>query len=171
MSERLKGDFRRFMDKSFLGSWDIPDEGDLILTIDHAEQNDVKNERGSEKKLVLHWKESGYKPMILNTTNAKNISAALQTTKVEGWEGKKVAIYRETVQAFGASQECLRIRNYPPKTDEYICEDCGQIVTDHGKATAKIIANRALTRFNQILCYDCSMKRIESEGENETVEQ
>ena len=73
MSSRLKGDFRKFMDKNFLGSWDIPDDEDLVLTIDHVEQNDVKNERGSERKLVAHFVEKGYKPMILNTTNAKAI--------------------------------------------------------------------------------------------------
>lgn len=30
----LKGDYRKFMDKSYLGAWDVPDDGDLILTID-----------------------------------------------------------------------------------------------------------------------------------------
>ena len=57
MSDRLTGDFRKFMDKSFLGAWDVPDGSDLVLTIDHAERNEVKNDRGSEKKLVLHFKE------------------------------------------------------------------------------------------------------------------
>lgn len=168
MGEKLKGDFRRFMDKNYLGSWDVPDDGDLILTIDHAEQNDVKNDRGSEKKLVLHWKEKDYKPMILNTTNAKNISAAYKTTKVDEWEGHKVAIYREEITAFGSKQECLRIRNYPPKVDEYICADCGLPITDHDGVKAKVIANRAITRWEVPLCYDCAMIRnaAESEADN-----
>ena len=46
MSEKLKGDFRKFMDKSFLGSWDVPDGEDLILTIDHVAKDDVQNEKG-----------------------------------------------------------------------------------------------------------------------------
>ena len=76
MSNRLTGDFRKFMDENYLGSWDVPDGEDLVLTIDHCEQNDVQNERGTEKKLVLHFKESGYKPMILNTVNSEAIAEA-----------------------------------------------------------------------------------------------
>lgn len=167
MGTKLQGDFRKFMDKSFLGSWDVPDSGDLVLTIDHAEQNDVKNERGSERKLVIHFREQGYKPMILNTTNAKRISAAYKTTKVDEWEGKKISIYREKITAFGSEQECLRIRDYPPKTTEYICADCGRIVKDHGKHSAEVIANRAITRFGTALCYDCSVMRAEREKQNE----
>ena len=98
MSDRLSGDFRKFMDKSFLGSWDVPDGSDLILTIDHAARDDVKNEKGQEKKLTLHFKETGYKPMICNTTNAKAISKAYNSTKVEDWENKKIAIYKATLR-------------------------------------------------------------------------
>lgn len=161
MSRELKGDFRKFMDKNYLGSWDVPDKGDLILTIDHAEQNDVKNERGSERKLTLHFIESGYKPMILNTTNAKAISKAYGSTKVEDWQGKKVAIFTTKVDAFGGTTDALRIRDYPPKTDELICEVCGEVVTDAEydgkKYRAKAIANNALTKFNKIMCFDCYM--------------
>ena len=60
MSSRLTGDFRKFMDKNYLGSWDVPDGEDLVLTIDHVEQNEVKNERGSERKLTIHFAVNGY---------------------------------------------------------------------------------------------------------------
>ena len=130
MSERLSGDFRKFMDKSFLGSWDLPDGTDLILTIDHVARDDVKNEKGSEKKLTLHFKERDYKPMVCNTTNAKAISKAYNSTKVEDWENKKIAIYKATISAFGQTTECLRVREYPPKSDELYCEVCGELITD-----------------------------------------
>jgi hypothetical protein len=45
MSSKLTGDYRKYMDKNFLGSWDIPDGDDLVLTISDVEQNEVKNER------------------------------------------------------------------------------------------------------------------------------
>ena len=64
MSKELTGDFRKYMDKNYLGSWDVPDGSDLVLTIDHAEQNDVQNDRGKQKKLTLHFRERDYKPMI-----------------------------------------------------------------------------------------------------------
>ena len=170
MSERLSGDFRKFMDKSFLGSWDVPDGKDLILTIDHAARDDVKNEKGQEKKLTLHFKETGYKPMICNTTNAKAISKAYNSTKVEDWENKKIAIYKATISAFGSTQECLRIRDYAPKTDELYCEVCGELITDQvyeGKRyKAKAIANNAITKFNKAICFDCYMLAKEEGSDN-----
>ena len=158
MSERLKGDFRKYMDKSFLGSWDVPDGSDLVLTIDHAARDEVQNDRGKEKKLTIHFKED-YKPMICNTTNAKAISRAYNSTKVEDWENKRIGIYKATIAAFGETRECLRVRDFPPKAEEYVCEECGQVIADtivNGKTyKAKAIANNALTKFGRYLCYDC----------------
>ena len=160
MSERLSGDFRKFMDKSFLGSWDVPDGGDLILTIDHVSRDDVQNEKGHEKKMALHFKERDYKPMICNTTNAKAISKAYGSTKVEDWENKKISIYKATISAFGSTQECLRVRDYAPKSDELYCEVCGELITDHdaeGKTyKAKAIANNAFSKFGKYMCWDCA---------------
>lgn len=160
MGERLTGDFRRFMDKNFLGSWDLPKDGDLVLTIDYAARDDVQNEKGREKKLTLHFKESDYKPMICNTTNAKAITKAHGSPRVEDWEGKKIALYKATISAFGQTQECLRVREYAPKTDEIYCENCGELITDIAvdgkKYKAKAIANNALTKFGKYLCYECA---------------
>lgn len=155
MAERLKGDFRKFMDKSFLGSWDIPDSSDLVLTIDYAARDEVQNDRGREKKLTIHFRED-YKPMICNTTNAKAISKAYNSTRVEDWEGKRIGIYKATISAFGQTTECLRVRDFPPKTDEYICEECGSTITDHGRYKARVIANNALSKFGRYLCYECA---------------
>lgn len=154
MTERLKGDFRKFMDKSFLGSWDVPDSGDLILTVDYAARDDVQNDRGREKKLTIHFKED-YKPMICNTTNAKAISKAYNSTRVEDWEGKRIAIYKATISAFGQTTECLRVRDFPPITEEFICEECGRKITDYGRYKAKVIANNSFTKYGRYLCYEC----------------
>jgi len=165
MSEKLTGDFRKYMDKSFLGSWDVPETGDLVLTVDYVARDEVQNDRGKEKKLTIHFRERDYKPMICNTTNAKAISKAYGSTKVEDWAGKKIAIYKATISAFGQTQECLRVREYPPKTDEFYCEDCGELITDRDGHKAKAIANNALTKFGRYLCYDCAVKaKKEQEG-------
>lgn len=171
MSDRLTGDFRKYMDKSFLGAWDVPDGSDLILTIDHAAQDDVQNDRGKEKKLTLHFKEREYKPMVCNTTNAKAISKAYGSTKVENWEGKKISIYKATISAFGQTTECLRVREYAPKQDEFYCDDCGNLITDtehEGKTyRAKAIANNAMTKYGRYLCWDCARKeKIKQEAED-----
>jgi formylmethanofuran dehydrogenase subunit E len=170
MAEKLKGDFRKYMDKSFLGAWDLNETGDTILTIDHVERNEVKNERGSESKMTVHFVERDYKPMICNTTNAKAISSAVGSTKVENWEKKKIALYKATITAFGQTTECIRVREYAPKTDEIYCEVCGELVTDHdadGKTyKAKAIANNAFTKFGKYMCFDCaSAAKAEQEAE------
>ena len=172
MSEKLTGDFRKFMDKSFLGAWDLNDKDDTVLTIDHVERNEVKNDRGTEKKMTIHFVEAGYKPMICNTTNAKAISKAHGSTKVEDWEKKKIALYKATINAFGQTTECIRVREYAPKTDEIYCEGCGELITDvtvDGKThKAKVIANRALTKFGKYMCYDCaSAAKAEQEENND----
>ncbi len=160
MSEKLTGDFRKYMDKSFLGSWDVPETGDLVLTVDYVARDDVQNDRGKEKKLTIHFKERDYKPMICNTTNAKAISKAYGSTKVEDWVNKKISIYKATISAFGQTQECLRVREYAPKSDEIYCEDCGELISDitvDGKTyKAKAVANNALTKFGRYLCYNCA---------------
>ena len=170
MAEKLKGDFRKYMDKSFLGAWDLNESGDTVLTIDHVERNEVKNERGSESKMTVHFMERDYKPMICNTTNAKAISNAVGSTKVENWEKKKIALYKATITAFGQTTECIRVREYAPKTDELYCEVCGELITDHdadGKTyKAKAIANNAFTKFGKYMCFDCaSNAKAEQEAE------
>ena len=168
MSNRLTGDFRKFMDKNYLGSWDVPDEGDLILTIDHAERNEVKNERGSEKKLVLHFMERDYKPMILNTVNSKAITSAYGSPKVEDWEGKRIAIHTEKVTAFGGTTDALRIRPYPPREEIVICEQCGRQIKKHENYSVNKIVTLTRAKFGKALCWECGMARREADnGSNE----
>ena len=160
----LKGDYRQFMDKNYLGSWDVPDGEDLILTIDHAARDEVKNERGSERKLTIHFVE-GKKPMILNATNSKAISEAYGSTKVEDWAGKRIAIYTTKVTAFGGTTDALRIRNYPPKETSVICEECGKPVTAHDGFSVNKIVTRSRAAFGKDLCWDCSIKAKEAADE------
>ena len=163
MSSRLTGDFRKFMDKNYLGSWDVPDGEDLVLTIDHVEQNDVKNERGSERKLTIHFAERGYKPMILNTTNAKRIGKVAGSNKVENWEDLRIAIYTEKVTAFGGTTDALRIREYAPRETEAFCDECGQKITRHGEYSVNKIVQLSKAKYKKCLCWDCSVKMKEAE--------
>ena len=157
----LKGDYRKFMDKNYLGAWDVPDDGDLILTIDKAARDDVKNERGTERKLTIHFVED-YKPMILNATNSKAISEACGSTKVETWAGQRIAIYTQKVSAFGGTTDALRIRPYKPKKTEVFCEDCGQLIKPHDGYSVNKIVKRSQALFDKNYCWDCSIKHKEA---------
>lgn len=163
---KLKGDFRKFMNKNYLGSWDIPDGDDLIATIDHVEQEQVENAKGKEEKLTIHFTDRGLKPMILNTTNSQRISRVAGTTRVEKWDGITIAIYTEKVQAFGSISDALRIRDYAPKSKELFCNECGAEIVGSGKYTARAIAERAKVKYGEMLCMDCALARAEKDSES-----
>ena len=168
---KLQGDFRKFMNKNYLGSWDIPDGDDLIATIDHVEQEQVENAKGKEEKLTIHFTDRGLKPMILNTTNSQRISRVAGTTRVEKWDGTTIAIYTEKVQAFGSISDALRIRDYAPKSKELFCNECGAEIVGSGKYTAKAIAERAKVKYGEYLCMDCAMARAEKKSETEPLQE
>ena len=162
MSGKLTGDYRKYMDKNYLGSWDIPEGEDLILTISNVEQDDVKNERGSERKLTIHFAED-YKPLIMNATNCDRITQAYGSPKVEDWVGKRIALTTEKVPAFGSVKDAVRIRPYPPKVTEAFCDECGQKITRHGEYSVNKIVQLSKAKYKKCLCWDCSMKAKEAE--------
>ena len=165
MSSKLTGDYRKYMDKNFLGSWDIPDGEDLILTIETVERNEVKNDRGSEQKLTLHFAED-YKPLIMNATNCDRITKAYGSPKVEDWVGKRIALTTEKVPAFGSVKDAVRIRPYPPKVTEAFCDECGQKIERHGEYSVNKIVQLSKAKYKKCLCWDCSIKAKEA-GDNE----
>lgn len=162
MSGKLTGDYRKYMDKNYLGSWDIPEGEDLILTISNVEQDDVKNERGSERKLTIHFAED-YKPLIMNATNCDRITKAYGSPKVEDWVGKRIALTTEKVPAFGSVKDAVRIRPYPPRETEAFCDECGQKITRHGEYSVNKIVQLSKAKYGKCLCWDCSIKAKEAE--------
>ena len=151
----LVGDLRQVL-KPYLGHWDVPENGDLVLTIDKVYEEDVKNEHGTERKPVMYWKEPNYKPMIINKTNNDSITALYgRRTERNTWEGKKIALYSAVVPR-SPDGHGLRIRDYKPEPDEYVCENCGAVIVDSGKFKAKNIAKSSYNQFGQVLCMDCA---------------
>ena len=159
MGERLTGDYRRDLDKPYLGHWDIPSGEDLVVTIDHMEKQDVKSQRGTERKTVIVFADHD-KPMILNVINRKSIAKALGSPNYEDWEGRKIALYegREPKADDGLA---IRVRDYPPKVETYTCTDCGEAIKQYGKYTAKVIAENTRTKYGTYLCWGCAQKRKE----------
>lgn len=160
MSEKLTGDYRKFMDKNYLGSWDIPEGEDLILTIASVERDEVQNQQGKEVKLTLHFVED-YKPLIMNATNCDRINSAYGSPKVEDWVGKRIALTTEKVPAFGSVKDAVRIRPFAPKVAEAICDKCGKPITAHGDYSVNKIVTMSKARYGETLCWDCSVKRKE----------
>lgn len=167
MNEKIEGDPRSYM-KPYLGHWDVPEDGDLILTIDELRQEDVKNQHGTETKPVLHFMEPNTKPMILNITNVKAIAKALGNGRAKYWHGKKIALY-EAKEDRSDDGLALRVRQFAPKQDELICEECGAVIEDitidGKKYKGRVVAENAKTKFGRYLCYDCAQKAKAEAGE------
>lgn len=159
MKREIEGDLRQVL-KPYLGHWDVPEDGDLVLTIDRIYEEEVKNQHGSENKPVMYFREPNTKPMIVNKVNNDMITKVHgKRTKTNDWSGKKIALY-EAQEPKSQDGLALRVRPYIPKSDVLLCEECGAEIVDvtiEGKTyRAKAIANNALTKFGKYLCYDCA---------------
>lgn len=161
MGERLTGDYRRDLDKPYLGHWDIGSEQDLILTIDHMEKQDIKSQRGTEKKTVIIFKDHP-KPMILNVINRKSIAKALNSPNYEDWEGQRIALY-EGKEPKADDGFAIRVREYAPKVEIAYCEDCGEEIRPHGNYSVNKIVTMTKAKYGAALCWDCAKLRKEAE--------
>lgn len=80
--------------KNYLGHWDIPETGELVLTIKSAAWETVKDPTTgkTQQKRVVHFKEK-YKPLICNQTNAKSIVISTGCSFIEDSIGKNIKLY------------------------------------------------------------------------------
>jgi len=110
--------WRVYKNPNYLGAYVLQPGEELILTIKSAGMETIVNAEGKkEDELVIHFKED-YKPMIVNSTNAKTISKLLKTPYVEQWNGHKIQIYARRIRAFGEEVDALRIRDFLPKVEQ-----------------------------------------------------
>lgn len=167
----MKTHWKKLNNPDFLGAYALEPGEDLITTIKSAAKETFIGTAGKKDEgLVVHFMEPGIKPMIMNVTNAKAVEKLLGTPYIEEWGGHKIQLYSSEVSAFGETVDALRVRPFPPKTDEYACIDCGTIVEPYsanGKDyTARQMAETARTKFGRVLCMDCAkaageLKKVE----------
>ena len=88
---------------------------DLTVTIKSVVEGKIKGTGGLESgKPVIHFVESGVRPLALNKTNGAAIVSLYGTPKVSEWVGKRITLY-PTVTTFGKDTvECIRIRPIVP---------------------------------------------------------
>jgi hypothetical protein len=104
----------------YLGAHDLQGR-DVALTIRRVVAEEVKTEKGSERKAIVYFVETGKKAkpgeeekrLVLNKTNAKTV-ASLYGSEMNDWMGKRITLFPTIVDAFGEKREALRIRPVPP---------------------------------------------------------
>lgn len=110
--------WKNFVDKAYLGSHNLEAGEEMLLTIAKFEGEELVQKVDGKKdekvaKQVLYFKEDVPK-MIMNITNG-NTLANLYGSHPDGWIGKQIQIYAAKVNAFGKTQDALRIRDFVPK--------------------------------------------------------
>jgi len=99
--------------KNYLGHWDLPEEKDLLLTIESAKWEEVINPiiNTKESKRVVRFKED-FKPLICNQTNAQSILKATGIKFMEDVGGKKIVLFIDSIKDKKTKEDidCIRIR-------------------------------------------------------------
>lgn len=107
--------------KNYLGHWDLPESDDLVLTIESAQWEEVKNPviNVSEAKRVVRFKED-IKPLICNQTNAQSILKATGKKFMEDSVGSKIRLYVSSIQDKKTKEDidCVRVRLVAPITSK-----------------------------------------------------
>lgn len=168
MKTKLIGDPLKVL-KPYLGSWDIPEDRDLVLTIRDVYVDEVKSQRGAEPRPIIEFEEADAKPFVLNKTNRDTITAIHgRRTASNTWAGKQIALY-SAPEPKSPNGFALRVRPWVPKNAVEYCADCGLEIEPHGRYNVDKIVIMTTSKYGAALCWDCAAKRKE-EAENAKVE-
>jgi len=154
-------------DPNYIGEADFEEGEEKVVTIGRvAEKESVVTAEGKSEKSVVHFRELGIKPMILNVARAKSIAKVAGSKYIENWSGVQIQLYIEDgIKAFGEIVSAVRVRSHKPRFRAdvpKICADCGnQIQASHGM-TAEQVARGTAKKYGQALCAECAAKRREA---------
>lgn len=152
-------------DPNFIGEGDFQEGEEKILTIERVNQAEiVQTAEGKSKKAVVHWKEVGNKPMILNVARSKSIEKVAGSGYFEDWPGVQIQLYIEHgIKAFGEVVSAVRVRPFKPKARQKEsvppCADCGGTIIPAMGKTAEFLAAYTAKNYGVPLCAKCAAER------------
>ncbi len=155
-------------DPNFIGEGDFQEGEEKVLTIDRVNASEtVQTAEGKSKKAVVHWKEPGNKPMILNVARSKNIEKVAGSGYFEDWPGVSVQLYIEHgIKAFGEVVSAVRVRPHKPRIQQRPqvppCTDCGKPIQPAMGKPADWLAAYTTKNYGVPLCAECAQKRKDS---------
>lgn len=132
-----KTHYKRLQHPDYLGAYALDPGKDLIVTIKEVKNEMITGSDGKKEECVVaHFSAPvGTKPMILNSTNLKQIAKLFNSPYVEDWAGKAIQLYTTPVKAFGEVVEALRVRPMAPQVTK-------PKLSDMAKAKAAIAAGQ-----------------------------
>jgi hypothetical protein len=107
--------YRQLYDRDYLGSWDLPENKDVVVTIERAVGGELTGNGGKKAKKPIISFVGKEKKFVCNVTNAKAI-ATMYGNHVEKWAGKRIALYVSTTRdpSTGGDIPCIRVRPQAP---------------------------------------------------------
>lgn len=153
--------WKELQDSPYLGAYCLQPGQELQLTIAKAGVESVVSSDGSKEDCrVIHFKERGVKPMIVNATNAKTISKLAGSPYLENWAGTEIQIYAEKVKAFGEITEALRLRPFKPKKKAVPkCSKCGNAIQAAYGKSPEALAEYTKKNYGAALCASCAEQK------------
>lgn len=132
-----KTHYKRLQHPDYLGAYALDPGQDLIVTIKEVKKEMVQGADGKKEECVVaHFSApANTKPMIMNSTNLKQIAKLFASPYIEDWAGKSIQLYTTPVKAFGEVVEALRVRPMLPQIVK-------PKLTDTAKAKAAIAAKQ-----------------------------
>jgi len=169
----MKTHWKRLTNPDYLGAYSL-DNGkgsydDIVATIASVKVENVVGADGKrEDCMVMRFVERDYKPMIVNSTNAKTMEKLFKSSYIEDWANRKIQIGVETVKAFGEVVDALRIRKFHPRAAETPkCHECAADITATDKMTVPQIAAWGQKKYGAVICPDCIKRRMDAEKPQE----
>ena len=102
--------------KNYLGHWDLPESGEMVVTIESAQWEAVKNPitNQTESKRVVRF-EGGVKPLICNQTNAQSIVRHTGVKWMEDSAGQEICLHmaKHLDRRTKDEIDCIRIKAKP----------------------------------------------------------
>ena len=85
---------------NYLKKDDVGEDG-VILTIKGFSHETIKGDNGDEVKVIMHFAEEGYKPMVLNSTNSVVLGKITGAATAGEARGKQIVVYDDPAVSFG----------------------------------------------------------------------
>jgi hypothetical protein len=99
-----------FPSKHMKANVDVPEEGQIVLTIRDAEM--VAFDDGN--KIVLYFNETD-KGFVVNKTNSNTLVNLLKSDDTDDWVGHRIALFSTEVEYGGKMVPAIRVRSRLPK--------------------------------------------------------
>lgn len=168
-----KTHWKKLTNPNYLGAYALEPGEEPIYTIKEIKREIVTGQGGNKEDCPVLYFHEDVKPLILNSTNFKNLERRFNSKFVEDWIGGKIQLYNDPTVRFGKEVVGgLRIRPRAPVDESTAekCAQCGNPVKPYKSMTAEQVAAYTQENTGRIICMECAFRAANKENESEAEE-